>query len=44
MCEHADVRATEKDKKWCQGEKMIYVRREEALRKTDVTTYQAGAF
>lgn len=40
----ADVRATEKEKKRRQGEKMIRVRREEALREAEGTTYEAGAF
>lgn len=40
----ADVRATEKEKKRRQEEKMIRVRREEALREAEGTTYEAGAF
>lgn len=40
----ADLRTTEKAKKRRQGEQLLRVRREEALKEAEGTTYEAGAF
>lgn len=41
---HVDLRATVKEKKQRQGEWLLQVRKEEALRDAEGTTYEAGAF
>ena len=40
----ADLHATQKEKKCRQGEQILWVRREEALREAEGVTYEAGGF
>ena len=40
----SDLRATQKEKKRRQGQQLLNVRREEALKDAEGVTYEAGAF